>query len=101
MKLITLTAVLLLSGCANVDPYASIGLGYQVDSASSHDLRTTRPWQCSSNVQVHGELGLDLPKNWSVAYHHQSWLACGRPFNNRRELSTDDIRITKTFGGRK
>ena len=88
-----------MSGCAS-SPYAEIGLGYQIDGMSDYWLQTERPWQCS-NLQFHGEVGLEFDSGWTVGYHHQSWLRCGKPLgNNKPEVYTDDIRVMKKFGGK-
>jgi hypothetical protein len=87
--------LLLLCGCA---PYAEIGVGYQLDSHSAWTLRTEREWQCS-NPQFHGEVGLEFEHQWTLAYHHQSWVGCGDPLNNKPELYQDHIQLSKKFGG--
>jgi len=90
---------LCLSGCA-ATPYAEISLGYQIDGMTDYWLQTSNPNQCSKNVKFDAELGLELPNDWTVGYHHQSWLLCGEPFSNIPEIYADDIRITKKFGGK-
>jgi len=92
--------LLLLTGCASVDPYFEVSLGYQIDGMSDYWVQTFNPEQCSKNVKFDAELGLELPKNWTVGYHHQSWLLCGGPFNDMPEIYADDIRVTKKFGGK-
>jgi len=53
------------------------------------------------NVKFDAEVGLEFPRNWKVGYHHTSWLLCGGPFNSGLpEIYADDIRITKTWGGK-
>lgn len=99
---LVIIALVAVTGCSTAKPYAELSLGYQLDGMSDWYVRTARPWQCEKNVQFNGELGLELPAGWSVAYHHQSWLMCGGPFksgNGRPELYQDDIRISKKFGG--
>ena len=92
--------LLLLSGCA-ATPYGEIGIGFQINSNTDYWLKTTQDWQCSKQPQFHAEVGLEFDHNWQVGYHHQSWLMCGRPFGNSNpEVYTDDIRITKKFGGK-
>jgi len=90
---------LLLCGCAS-SPYAEVGIGYQLDSMTDYWLQTSRDWQCSKQPQVHGEVGLEWDNGWTLGYHHQSWLNCGGPFNSSPEVYTDDIRITKKWGGK-
>lgn len=90
--------LLLLSGCA-ASPYAEVGIGYQLDSNSDWHLRTDREWQCH-NPQFHGEIGLEWDNDIKLGYHHQSWWGCGAPFNDKPELFTDDIRLTKKWGGK-
>jgi hypothetical protein len=101
MKHFTYLALLvILSGCA-AKPYATIALGYQLDDHSDYWVRTVRDYQCDTNVQFNGEIGLEFDNNLTVGYHHQSWVFCGGPLNNKPELYQDDIRITKKFGGYK
>ena len=92
-------AVVALSGCAS-SPYAEIGLGYQIDSMTDHWVQTTNKDQCSKQPQFHIELGLEWANDWTLGYHHQSWVRCGGPFNDRPEIYTDDIRLTKKWGGK-
>jgi len=96
---VLLGIVVLLSGCAS-SPYAEIGIGYQLNGHTDYWLQTDRDWQCSKQPQFHGEVGLEFDGGWTVGYHHQSWWRCGGPFNNRPEVFTDDIRITKKWGGK-
>jgi hypothetical protein len=102
----------LATGCATVEPFAEVGVGYQVDRQSNYYVQTERPWQCDSKYQAHLAIGAevgDIPKSsiWSflnnvkVGYYHQSWWACGWPVDNSKsELYQDDIRITKKWGGK-
>lgn len=100
MKYALVTLLLLLAGCAsNPEPYLQVGVGYQIDANSDWYLRTDREWQCSDNFQAHFEVGLDWGKT-TLGYHHQSWWTCGGPFNDRKELYVDDIRLTHQFGGK-
>ena len=93
--------LLMLAGCAsNPSPYATIGLGYQLDSNTDYWLKTEQEWQCSKQPQVHAEVGLEFDHQLTIGYHHQSWLRCGGPFNDLPEVYTDDIRIQKKFGGK-
>ena len=95
-----IVCLLFISGCA-ATPYAEMSLGYQIDGMTDYYLQTDRDWQCNKNVQFNGELGLEFDNNWKVGYHHQSWLMCGGPSNNNHpETYTDDIRITKKWGGK-
>jgi len=104
MILVILLSMTALTGCAAVErtiggaPYAEVGVGYQLDAQSHWRLQTERHYQCDSKYQAHFEVGLDWG-NAKVGYHHQSWWACGAPFNNDAELFVDDIRVTYTFGG--
>ena len=91
----------LLSGCASVKPFAELSIGAQMNGSSDELIRTDRKNQCDKNVQFRACAGIELPDDWMLAYCHQSWLLCGGPFNERPELYTDDIRITKKFGGYK
>jgi len=93
------TCMLLLSGCAST-PYGEISLGYQLDDSTDYWLKTEQSWQCSKNVQFNAEAGLEFDNQWTVGLHHQSWLMCGGPFNSRPEVDSNDIRITKKFGGK-
>lgn len=91
--------LLLLSGCA-ATPYAEVSLGYQINGMTDYWIQTGNPNQCPKNIKFDGEVGLELPKDWTIGYHHQSWLLCGGPFNHRPEIYADDIRVTKKFGGK-
>ena len=97
IRLIIIT--LCLSGCAS-SPYLDVSLGYQIDSMTDYWLQTSNPDQCSKNIQFNAEFGLELSNDWTVGYHHQSWLLCGGPFNDLPEIYQDDIRITKRWGGK-
>lgn len=102
MRSLILVTLTMLSGCASVAPYATLSLGVQLDGMSDYWVQTDRNWQCSKNVQFSGEFGLEFENNWTVGYHHQSWVLCGQPLGNERpEIYQDDIRITKKFGGYK
>ena len=97
--MVRLIPLLLLAGCAST-PYAEIGLGYQIDGMTDQLVQTGHKDQCSYQPQVHLELGLEFDHDWTLGYHHQSWLMCGGPFNSRPEIYMDDVRITKKFGGK-
>jgi hypothetical protein len=97
--IILICAIALLAGCGTAKPYATASLGYQIDGMSDWYVQTSRDWQCSSNVQFNGELGVELPGNWSIASHHRSWVFCGKPFGDGKpELYQDDIRTRKNWG---
>lgn len=93
-----LWALVLVTGCS-ATPYAAVGLGYQVDAASSPLIRTAQPQQCSDNLQGRFAAGLDWGRV-ELEYFHQSWVACGSPFNDRPELSADSINLTYRLGGK-
>lgn len=93
-----LLVLLALQGCA-ASPYVEVGVAHQIDSLSDWFVQTDRPWQCH-NPQFHGELGLEWDSKVKLAYHHQSWFGCGGPLNGRPEIFTDDIRLTKKWGGK-
>jgi hypothetical protein len=95
-----LLILFLLAGCAGTKPYLEIGLGSQINRNTDYWVQTPRDWQCSKNIQVHIEPGLEWDSNWRLGYHHKSWLLCGGPFNNHPEVYADDIRLTKKFGGK-
>lgn len=88
-----------VAGCGTAAPYASVGVGYQVDQNSDWYVRTERDWQCD-NPQAHFEVGLEFDHQVTVFYHHQSWYRCGGPFNNKPELYVDHIGIEKKWGGK-
>lgn len=98
---LVISLILVVSGCAHVDPYAEIGIGYQIDHMSDWYLRTDRDWTCSNGDTFHAELGLEFDHDWRVGYHHQSHISCGGPFNSHPEVYQDEIILTKKFGGRK
>ena len=98
-NILLLVAVIFLAGCATAEPYAEIGIGYQINTRTDWYLDTHREWQCSTQPKIHLEVGLETENNWKIGYHHQSWLACGGPFNSHPELYQEEIRITKKFGG--
>ena len=89
----------MLAGCA-ASPYAEISLGYQLDGSTDYWLQTDRSWTCSKNVQFNGEVGLEFEHDLRVGLHHQSWVLCGGPFNTRPEVDSNDIRVTKKWGGK-
>lgn len=95
-----IVVVAFMVGCSAAKPYAEFAVGYQLDEQSDWHVRAGRPHQCDDNVKFDGELGLEWPNNWGVAYHHQSWVLCGAPFGDGKpELYQDDIRVWKRFGG--
>lgn len=99
-KILTgIVSLILLSGCGTTArPYLEVGAGVSIDSHSDWYLRGDRDWICDSPT-AHFELGVELPKDWRVGYHHQSHWACGGPFNKRPETYQDEFIITKKFGG--
>ena len=92
--------VIFLAGCSTARPYAEIGIGYQIDGMTDPLVQTIHKDQCSHQPQFHAELGFEFEHDWTLGYHHQSWLACGGPFNSKPEIYMDDIRLTKKWGGR-
>ncbi len=99
MRSLVLAVLLVLGGCGST-PYGELSLGYQLDSQTDYWLQTDRTWQCAKNIQFNGEIGLEFDHGWQVGLHHQSWLMCGDPFNDRPEVWQDDIKVTKKFGGK-
>ena len=97
-RLVLIATILVLSGCGGM--YGKVGLAAQVDRNTDYWLQTDRDWQCSKNVQFHGEVGYEFEHDVTVYYHHQSWLLCGGPFNDAPEVYTDRIGIDKKFGGK-
>lgn len=91
--------LLMLSGCG-ATPYTTVGLGYQIDGETDYWLQRERTWQCSKQPSAHIEIGLEFENKLTVAAHHQSWLLCGAPFNNDPEVDQNEIRISKTWGGK-
>lgn len=97
---LVLACILLLSACSSAPGlYAEVGIGYQLDSRTDYWLQTDRDWQCKKQPQFHGEVGYEFPHDLRLGYHHQSWWRCGGPFNERPEIYTDDLRLTKKWGG--
>ena len=95
-----LLALLVLSGCANVRPYAELGLAYQIDRNTDYWLQKERSWQCDNGLQGQLELGVRINEvvlgndHIRIGYHHESWVNCGKPFGNKKpEVYQDDIRI--------
>lgn len=99
MRALILACALVLGGCGST-PYAEIGVAYQLEGMTDYWLQGERTWQCDKGPKAEIEIGVELEGNWQVGYHHQSWYACGKPFNKRPEVYQDDIRITKKFGGK-
>lgn len=96
-----LVLILFLLGCASApEPYLEVGIGYQIDAQTDYWLQTDRSWQCSRQPQAHFELGAEFDHDLKIGYHHQSWWRCGGIGNDRPEVYTDDIRITKKWGGK-
>jgi uncharacterized protein YceK len=98
MKALILVAVLLLSGCAGISPYVEGALAYPIDSETDYWLQTDRSWQCSSGPQAHIEVGVTKGDEeqggaLSLGVHHQSWLLCGGPLNDKPEVDQNDIRL--------
>lgn len=91
----------ILSGCSSLNPYAEIGLNYQIDSETDYWVQTDRPWQCDRNPKFDGEVGVETRNNWSLGLHHESWVLCGTGVNRHPEVYSNDIRLSKKWGGRK
>ena len=101
---ILILLAILLTGCATLEdkgfkPFATIGVGYQLDSRTDYWVQTERKDQCSVNAPFFGDAGLHHRKNWKIYYSHQSWVACGGPFNSKPEIYADYIKVDKQFGG--
>ena len=94
-SLVVLVA-LLLTACAGWKPYADVAVGIPIDNSTDYWLQKDRDWQCSKPQQAHIELGMESPKYFYVAWNHQSWWFCGRPFNSRPEVYSNQF----LFGGR-
>lgn len=105
--LLILLAALYVQGCellrelpGSPEPYAEVGVGYQLDDMTDWYRQTSRGWECSQNWKATIEAGLDWG-HCRVGYHHQSWWLCGGPFYDERpETYADDIRGTCRFGGK-
>lgn len=99
MRLLPL--LLLLSGCASLDPhpYLEVGVGYMIDERSDWFLQSYRSWTCDKET-FHVELGAEFARQWKLGWHHQSHISCGT-WNDRPELYQEEIILTKKFGGRK
>ena len=89
---------MLMVGCAS-SPYATVTLAHQVDSRTDWWVQTERKDQCF-NPQAQLEAGLEWDSGVQLGYWHQSWLGCGKPFNNHPEIYQDAIVLRKKFGGK-
>lgn len=98
-KTFALLCIVLVSGCAHVDPYAEIGVGVTIDKMTDYWLQTSRDWTCST-PQAHIEVGIEYER-WQLGYHHQSNWLCGGPFNDKPEVYQDEIILNYKFGGTK
>lgn len=85
--------VLLVGGCAskNVKPFASLGVGYQLEGSTDYWLQRERDWQCDKWQQAWIEAGLEFKNGCSLAIVHQSWWFCGGPFNERPEVDMNSL----------
>lgn len=95
-----IVALVASSGCANVRPYAEVGLAYQLDDRSTRVVRRESKYQCDRGLQGQFELGLKIKEevlgennHLRMGYHHESWVNCGSPFNEKPEISKDDVRL--------
>ena len=90
---------ILLAGCAG-HPYLDVGIGWQNDDQTDWLLGTGRSWQCDEPWLANIEAGIDYGR-CQVGYRHQSFWACGEPFNDKPEVHHDQIVGTcRVFGRR-
>ena len=94
-----LLALLLCSGCANVEPFARIGVATQFNQHSDYLRSTERSYECSKNIQGIIEVGVETKSHWEWSIEHQSWIFCGAPFNSDPETYTGKLKVSKKFGG--
>jgi len=87
---------ILITGCTST-PYIAIGVGYQNDRGTDWYQHTAREWTCDKHDTFHAEVGTEWDSGWSVGYHHQSGVSCGKPFNTHPELYRDELIVTKRW----
>ncbi len=102
-------ALLLAGGCAsentrkgireNVKPFASLGVGLQLEGSTDYWLQREREWQCDRWQQAWIEVGVEFKGGCSVAIVHQSWWFCGGPFNERPEVDMNALIGKCKIGG--
>ena len=88
---------LILTGCA-ATPYAEVSVAYPIEKYTDYWVQPDRDWQCNSGPQAHIEVGIEKD-SWKLGIHHQSWWLCGGPLNDKPEVYSNDIRLTKKWGG--
>lgn len=88
--------LLLLSGCAYIEPHWEVALGYQDDKNTDYWLQTDRSWQCHDNLTFDGELGIKTKTKYPVRiyYDHRSWVTCGMFDNDEAEVYDNGWRIS-------
>jgi len=91
--------LLLLSGCVSPKPYFEVAVGYQIDGETDYWVQTSRSWQCSEQPKLDAELGMESKGGVRIGIHHESWLLCGTGLNDKPEVYSNEIRITKKWGG--
>jgi hypothetical protein len=97
MKMLTF---LLLAGCADHDPkpYVEVGLAVQMNSQTDYWVQSARSWQCK-NPKFSGQIGYELDNGIRIGLHHDSWILCGTGLNDDPEVYSNELRVTKKWGG--
>ena len=89
--------IVLLSGCANTEPYVEVALNYSFPFSTDYWQHSDRSWQCSQ-PQFSGVLGLEWKNGVSAGLYHESMLLCGT-WNRRPEIYENGIFLKKKWGG--
>lgn len=87
-----------LAGCEHVQPYMKLSAGKQIASGTDYWVHPDRPWQCDG-TKFNGEIGIEHKSGLMLGWHHESFWDCGGPFNERPEITQEDIRLTYKIGG--
>lgn len=93
--------LLFIAGCAseNVKPFASLGVGYQLENSTDYWLQRERTWQCNEWQQAWVEVGAEFKGGCSLSIVHQSWWFCGGPLNKKPEVDMNALIGKCKIGG--
>ena len=92
-------SLLLLSGCASVEPYAEMEIKYAFPFSADYWVHQDRSWTCDEPYQLDLEVGGEFRKGWSAGIYHESFILCGS-FNHKPEIYENGLILKKKWGGR-
>ena len=97
-NLITITALIIITGCSSV-PYAKVGVGYKIDEAKiTWTNKKGEKTSANEPLSARFELGLECGA-WSYGIsHHSQWFS-GAPFNDRAEYDKTEFFVDYKWGG--